>query len=112
MLEHPPHGFILVWDRWQVRCSVARRLLRRFPHRLQIERLPPQAPRLNPDEQIWTQTKYHDLANFLPQDVTDLGQAMRCSLQQTQTPQSLLRSFFNHAKLRLKNSLVYSKVNE
>lgn len=100
-LKHFPHGLILVLDRWQVHRSAARRLLRRFPHRLQIEWLPPYAPRLNPDEQVWTQAKYRDLANFLPQDVTDLGQAVLHSLRQTQTRQSLLRSFFQHAKLKL-----------
>lgn len=101
MLRHLPHGLILVLDRWQVHRSAARRLGRRFSGRLQIEWLPPYAPHLNPDEQVWTQAKYRDLANFLPQDVTDLGEAVQQSLQQTKTQQSLLRSFFQHAKLKL-----------
>jgi hypothetical protein len=63
--------------------------------------LPAYAPQLNPDEQVWTQTKYRDLANFLPDDVADLEQAVRQSLGKTRTQQSLLRSFFNHAELRL-----------
>jgi transposase len=101
LLQHLPQGLILVLDRWQVHRSAARRLLVRFPRRLQIEWLPAYAPQLNPDEQVWTQTKYRDLANFLPQDITALGQAVQQSLHQTQRQQSLLRSFFKHAKLKL-----------
>ena len=101
LLKHLPQGLILVLDRWQVHRSAARRLLERFAHRLQIEWLPAHAPQLNPDEQVWTQTKYRDLANFLPQDITALGQAVRQSLRQTQRQPSLLRSFFKHAKLKL-----------
>jgi transposase len=101
LLKHLPHGIILVMDRWSVHRAAARRLQRRFPRRLRIEWLPAYAPELNPDEQVWTQTKYRDLANFLPQDVTDLGCAVRHSLEQTKTRQPLLRSFFKHAKLKL-----------
>jgi transposase len=101
LLTHLPHGLILVLDRWQVHRSAARRLLERFGRRLQIEWLPPYAPQLNPDEQVWMQTKYRDLANFLPQDITDLEQAVRYSLGQTRIEQPLLRSFFQHAQLRL-----------
>ena len=101
MLKHLPAGLILVLDRWQVHRSAARQLLERFRRRLQIEWLPAYAPQLNPDEQVWTQTKYRDLANFLPQDVTDLGQAVHQSLCRTRSQQSLLRSFFHHAELTL-----------
>ena len=101
ILVHREHGLILVLDRWQVHRSAARRLLDRFPRRLQIEWLPPYAPQLDPVEQVWVQAKYRDLANFLPQDVADLRQAVHQSLRQTRTQQPLLRSFFKHAQLRL-----------
>jgi transposase len=101
LLEHLPHGLITILDRSQPHRSAARRLLERFPRRLRIEWLPPYAPELNPDEQIWTRTKYTDLANFIPENVTELGQAIEASLQETKTHQPLLRSFFHHANLRL-----------
>jgi transposase len=101
LLEHLPHGLILVMDRSQPHRSAARRLRQRFPRRLRIEWLPTYAPELNPDEQVWTRTKYGDLANFIPEDAADLERAIRGSLQQTKTQQFLLRSFFKHAKLRL-----------
>jgi transposase len=101
LLVHLPHGLILVLDRSQPHRSAAPRLKKRFPRRLRIEWLPPYAPDLNPDEQVWTRTKYADLANFIPEDVTDLRQAVHDSLLRTGTQQSLLRSFFKHAKLKL-----------
>ena len=92
---------VLVIDRWSVHRSGARRLLRRFPRRVQIEWLPAYAPELNPDEQVWKHTKYDDLANYIPDDIRSLGQAIRRSIRQTQGQQRLLRSFFQHANLGL-----------
>mgnify|MGYP001199220548 CR=1 FL=1 len=92
---------ILVMDRLQVHRSAGRRLLASFPKRLQIEWLPPYAPELNPDEQVWNRAKYTDMANFLPKDVRHLGRAMAASFRRTRDQQTLLRSFFKHAQLRL-----------
>jgi transposase len=96
LLEHFPKGVILVWDRWSVHRSAAGRLARRFPRRLHIEWLPPYAPDLNPDEQVWNPTKYTDLANFIPDDIEQLSRSVRKSLCGTHSKQNLLRSFFKH----------------
>jgi transposase len=101
LLRYRPRGLILVMDRWAVHRAAAKRLLRRFPRRLRIEWLPPYAPELNPDEQVWQHTKHADLANYIPEDVQALGRSVRCSLRRSQRNQSLLRSFFKHAKLKL-----------
>ncbi len=63
--------------------------------------IPAYAPELNPDEQVWTRTKYMDLANFCPDNLPELARAVRHSLVHTKTHQSLLRSCFAHAKLKL-----------
>ena len=91
----------LVMDRYSVHRSAAKRLQRRFGRRVQIEWLPAYAPELNPDEQVWNRAKYTDLANFIPKDVNELGHALADSLRQTSGQQTLLRSFFHHAKLPL-----------
>ena len=101
LLRHHPKGILLVIDRWQVHRSGARRLVERFPRRVRIEWLPAYAPELNPDEQVWKHTKYDDLANYIPENVIALGQAICRSIRKTRTQQSLLRSFFEHAKLNL-----------
>jgi len=92
---------ILVMDRWSVHRSAAKRLRVRFARRVQIEWLPPYAPELNPDEQVWTRSKYVDLANYIPADIDELSRAVRRSIRGMRGQQPLLRSFFKHAKLKL-----------
>jgi len=101
LLEHFPKGIILVWDRWSVHRSASRCLSKRFPRRLRVEWLPAYAPDLNPDEQVWNRTKYADLANFIPDDITHLSRSVCQSLRRTRSQQTLLRSFFKHAGLPL-----------
>lgn len=92
---------ILVMDRYSVHRAAAARLQRRFGKRVEVEWLPAYAPELNPDEQVWNRAKYTDLANFIPDDVLHLGHALADSIRKTRGQQSLLRSFFKHAKLKL-----------
>jgi transposase len=92
---------ILVMDRYSVHRAAAKRLRQRFGRRITVEWLPPYAPELNPDEQVWNRAKYTDLANFIPDDVDALGHAMAASFRNTRRQQSLLRSFFAKAKLPL-----------
>lgn len=92
---------ILVIDRWQVHRAGASRLLRRYSSRVEIEWLPPYAPELNPVEQVWSHTKYADLANYIPDDIVSLGHAVAASIRSTRSQTSLLRSFFRHCKLEL-----------
>ncbi len=52
-------------------------------------------------EQVWSHTKYADLANYIPDDVEALACEVMDSLEQAGTRQQLLRSFFDHAELKL-----------
>ena len=92
---------IVVMDRLAAHRSAARRLRARFGKRIDIEWLPPYAPELNPDEQVWRHSKHVDLANFIPDDVGHLHDAMVQSLEGIRKSQALLRSFFEHAGLPL-----------
>lgn len=94
-------GIILVLDRWSVHRSGARRLVERFGSKLLVEWLPAYAPDLNPVEQVWSHTKYADLANYIPDNVEALAYEVMDSLEQAGTRQQLLRSFFDHAELKL-----------
>ena len=94
-------NIILVVDRWSVHRSGIRRLLDRFGHKVHVEWLPPYAPELNPVEQVWSHTKYADLANYIPDDLGTLAAEVISSLDQASTDQKLLCSFFQHAELRL-----------
>ena len=92
---------VLVLDRWSVHRSGARRLVERFGSKVRIEWLPAYAPDLNPVEPVWSRTKYADLANYIPDDVRALACEVARSLDRAAGDQSLLRSFFHCAKLRL-----------
>ncbi len=88
---------ILIWDRWSVHRSAARRLV---AYRwLQIEWLPSYAPELNPVESMWNHTKYSDLANFIPDDAQHLCQAIRSSLVNQSRDPSRKYSFFRYTDL-------------
>lgn len=101
LLRRVGQPITLVLDRWQVHRSGVRKITARFGRRVHIEWLPPYAPELNPTEQVWSHTKYADLANFIPDDVLHLGQTVASSLRHTRQNQNLLRSFFHHARLKI-----------
>ena len=101
LLRRLGRSITLVMDRYSVHRGAAKRLRLRFGDHIVIEWLPAYAPELNPDEQVWNRAKYTDLANFIPQNVLQLGRAMAASFRRTRSQQPLLRSFFKHARLRL-----------
>jgi transposase len=90
----------LVWDRWSVHRAAEGRLLERFGSRIRFERLPPYAPELNPVEQVWNRSKHDDLANLLPQNTSDLCEAVSDSLDGLARSPTHLAAFFNRAGLR------------
>lgn len=101
MHRHFGRRVILVWDRSRVHRAVARYFDATQPTWFDWEWLPAYAPELNPVEQCWNHTKYADLANFIPHDVDDLHQEISQSIQAQQGKQTLLRSFFQYAQLKL-----------
>ena len=92
----------VIWDRGNVhdRARVVRDFLRKHPE-IVTEQLPPYAPDLNPDEQVWTYTKYARLANYAPAN----AEALRCTLIVELTclrqRPDLLASFVKHTGLPL-----------
>jgi transposase len=95
------HQVTLVWDRYSVHRSVARRMQTAHPDWFDFEWLPAYAPELNPTEQCWNHTKYVDLANFIPRHVVHLEKTVTSSMSQQCKDQTLLRSFFAYSKLKL-----------
>jgi transposase len=89
---------VVVMDRLPAHRSAAKRL--KGDERFAIEWLPAYAPDLNPVEPLWSQTKYADLANYVPGDVLDLKIEAELALEATKGEQKLLRSFFHAAGLK------------
>jgi transposase len=90
---------VVVMDRLAAHKSAAKALAK--DDRFAVEWLPGYAPDLNPVESAWSQTKYADLANYVPTDVLDLEVEAKMSLEASCGKQTLLRSFFRAARLKL-----------
>ncbi len=93
--------FIVVMDRFSAHRKAVGMLQAQHPHWFEVEWLPAYAPDLNPVEMVWSHTKYADLANFIPDDVHHLHQAVTDSLKETERNPTLLRSFFRRPRLAL-----------
>jgi transposase len=92
---------ILVWDRLGVHRSSRAHLEHSHGDWFEFEWLPPYAPELDPLEQCWNHAKCADLANFVPDDIDDLREALADSLDSQRRNPDLLRSYFQFAGLDL-----------
>ena len=92
---------IIVLDRWSVHRAAAKRILASRMQNIEFEWLPAYAPQLNPVEARWSNTKYCDLANFVPDETPQLKRAVRKSLKAQSKKCNLKKSFFQAAKLKL-----------
>lgn len=92
---------IVIMDRYSAHRKAVRLLQEAGVDWLEVEWLPAYAPELNPSEMIWNHTKYADLANFIPEDVSALRQAVAASITNTRKNSALMRSFFKYSKLDL-----------
>lgn len=99
--RHLGRKFIVVLDRYSVHRKGVRVLREEHPDWFDVEWLPAYAPDLNPVQGIWGHTKYADLANFIPEDVDELYDAVTTSIGDVRSDGDLPRSFFEHAQLKL-----------
>ncbi len=100
--RHIPGPIILVWDRAQPhRAKVVHEYVAQHPQ-LHIESLPAYAPELNPDEGVWSYTKYGRLANWAPTDTTTLRQRLTAELERLRHLPEMLKAFIRQTKLPLR----------
>lgn len=92
---------LVVMDRLNVHRSAVRQLRQAGTRWLDIEWLPPYAPDLNPVEAIWGHAKYSTLANFVPDDVEHLRDAVIEAVGDLEWDPRLKESFFQTAELPL-----------
>jgi putative transposase len=100
---HRQHGgpLIVVLDRLNVHRSAVRRLRDRGAKWLRVEWLPAYAPELNPVEAMWSHTKYTSLANFVPDNVDHLFDAVAQAVNDVYFQPDLMTSFFQAAELSI-----------
>jgi transposase len=97
--RHLRRPIILVCDRLSVHRAAAKQLQRQHASWFSVEWLPPYAPELDPVENVWGQSKYGDLANFLPDDIHDLRSAVERLIATYRHDPKRLQSFFQTARL-------------
>lgn len=71
-----------------------------YAARLTVHDFPPYAPELNPPEQLWNWAKDKEMANFVPDDLTQLLLAVEHTIGTAARDQDRLQSFFDASDLR------------
>lgn len=92
---------IVVLDRFNVHRSAAGQLQEKRMRWFDVEWLPAYAPDLNPVEALWSCTKHGDLANYAPDDLFDLGDAVVSALDRQRRDRRIKESYFQTAQLDL-----------
>ncbi len=92
----------VVWDQNQIhgRSRAVKAWLAEHPE-VVVEDFPGHAPDCNPDEEVWSWTKYGRLCNLAPADVAELRRHVWESLNALKRRPQLLASFILHARVPL-----------
>ena len=99
LLKHLRGKVVVIWDGGPNHNGpVIREFLRRNT-RLRLERLPAYAPDLNPVEMVWSWLKWGRLANFVPDDLTDLDDWIVEYLVALKHDPKLLRALWERSDL-------------
>lgn len=99
LLRHLRGNVLVVWDRGNNhKGPVVRKFLAKH-RRLRLEMLPPWAPDHNPVEAVWSWLKYGELANFTPEGIEPLDDAVIDRLIELKFDPELLRALWDRSKL-------------
>lgn len=89
----------IIWDNLAAHGGkLVREFLERQPQ-VQLHRLPPYAPDLNPIEMVWSLTKYQRMANHGITELDELHQRAATTVANVGSQHALLRSCIRHARL-------------
>jgi transposase len=102
LVRRPLRRFTVVWDRNQIhsRSKAVRAYLAKHPE-IVIEDFPGYAPELNPDELVWSWTKYGRLSNYAAPHVGALREHVLEELENLQQHPYPLLDFIDHTGLPL-----------
>jgi hypothetical protein len=107
MLRDLSGRFVVVWDGGPMhKGDPIRDLMGHFADRLDLERLPPYAPMLNPVEPLWSWLKWGRLNNLGPKHALDLDARAIAELTKVSRDQAFLRNLFHASDLPLPRALL------
>lgn len=99
LLQHLRGKVVVLWDGGPNHKGPAIREFLKTNRRLRLERLPAYAPDLNPVEAVWSWLKWGRLANFVPDDLTDLDDWIVEYLVELKHDPKLLRALWERSDL-------------
>lgn len=97
--NHLRRPMILVCDRLNVHRSAVEHLRESGAKWLRVDWLPAYAPDLDPVENVWEQSKYGTLVNFIPDEIAQLHKVLDRTLQTYRHEPHRIHSFFHAARL-------------
>jgi transposase len=98
---------LVIWDSGSMhKGGPISELVTQSKGRLDLERFPAHAPKLNPVEQVWTWLKYSRLCNFAPQNALHLNEVVIRELDAIREDQERLRNLFHASDLPLPRTLL------
>jgi hypothetical protein len=107
MLKDLAGRFVIVWDGGPMhKGDPIRELMGHFAARLDLERLPPYAPMLNPVEPLWSWLKWGRLSNFAPKNAVEIEARAVAELTKVREDQGFLRNLFHASDLPLPRALL------
>lgn len=98
-----PVPMTILWDKGNVhdRSKAVRAYLAEHPS-IETEPFPSYTPEANPDEGVWGHTKHGRLANFTPEDTSELRAVLIEELGRLGRRPDLLASFIRHAGIPIR----------
>ena len=101
LMAQIPGKLLIIWDGASIHRS---KLLKQFlaegaAKTTQLERLPPYAPELNPDEGVWHYLKHVELGNVTARNLDDLGEKLTAAYQRLASKPEIIKACFAQAGL-------------
>ena len=97
---HLKQPLLIIWDGLRAhRSRLVREYLDGLDGHIQIAFLPPYAPDINPVEYLWAWLKRHALANYCPNDLSELHTNARNKLKSAQKRPSIIAACWMQATL-------------
>lgn len=101
VMRHIDGKLLILWDGASIHRSQAIKdfLAAGAAERIHPERLPADAPDLNPDEGIWGYLKYHELKNVVCQNRAELRYELRLAVARLRHKQHVIQGCISQAQL-------------
>ena len=98
--RHLRGRLLLIWDGAAIhRSKLVSQYLASTGGRVLAERLPPDAPELNPVEYMWAHLKSHEIANLITTQAWELSLEATAALRRMRRRPSIIAACFTQAEL-------------